>query len=86
MALIASHAKNPVHRRALLRTVPASDQITAGMNRYPLWKKAMPVNDRKRKRDSVLPANKKTPAGEKAWRTHVTVAREGLRGKMRRVR
>src|SRR5271154_1314674 len=35
IALIASHAKNPIHRRALLRTVPARDQTTAGMSRYP---------------------------------------------------
>ena len=32
----ASHAKNPVQTRALLRTVPARDQIKAGIRRYSL--------------------------------------------------
>ena len=33
IVLSASQTKNPVHRSALLRTVPASDQIIAGKRR-----------------------------------------------------
>jgi hypothetical protein len=46
----------------------------------------MPKKERKLKRDSVLPARRKAPAGERACRIHVMVARERWRGNIRRVR
>ena len=39
----------------------------------------MPLNDKKLKKDSVFPAKRKAPAGEKACKIQVNLARERLR-------
>lgn len=85
-AFNASQAKKPVHIRALLRTVPARDQIIAGTRRYPLWKKKKPQNERKQNNDSVFPASRNTPDGENECRMHVTVPSDGHRGNSRLLR